>query len=286
MRMILLVGQPRDLLPQIERLVVVDIDGDDQPLLRQAEFLGDQVPGELDRAVLEIVAEREVAEHLEEGVVARRVADIVEVVVLAAGAHAFLRGRGLGVGALFEAGEDVLELHHAGIGEHQGRVVARHERRRRHHGVAVAREVIEELPPDLVDAAHVRSGILPLTAGPANAFGGGYVAAGCPSVQECGLRKVSPQGASCKGIAQIEKVAGRREPGHRRRKANREGDRGVIPPRPRRRRFLHPSSPARIFSAIRPAFWRIAASIRAAISGFCLRKVLAFSRPWPMRWLS
>ena len=49
------------------------------------------VPGELDGALLEIVAEGEIAEHLEEGVVARGVADIVEVVVLAAGAHAFLR---------------------------------------------------------------------------------------------------------------------------------------------------------------------------------------------------
>ena len=123
----LLVGQPRDLLPELERLVVVDIDGDGQAILRQAEVLGDQVPGELDGAVLEIVAEREVAEHLEEGVVARGVADIVEVVVLAAGAHAFLRGRRLRVGALLEAGEDVLELHHPGIGEHQasGRCAAR-----------------------------------------------------------------------------------------------------------------------------------------------------------------
>ena len=91
MRTILLVGQAGDLLPQLERLVVVDEDGDQQAVDRQPEFLGDQVPGELDGAVLEIVAEREVAEHLEEGVVARGVADIVEVVVLAAGAHAFLR---------------------------------------------------------------------------------------------------------------------------------------------------------------------------------------------------
>ena len=94
MRTILRSGQARDLLPQIEGLIVVDIDGDHQLVLRQPEFLGDQIPGELDRALLEIVAEREIAEHLEEGVVARRVADIVEVVVLAAGAHAFLRGRG------------------------------------------------------------------------------------------------------------------------------------------------------------------------------------------------
>ena len=58
---------------------------------RQTEFLGDEVPRQLDGTLLEIVAEREVAEHLEEGVVARRVTDVFEVVMLAAGAHAFLR---------------------------------------------------------------------------------------------------------------------------------------------------------------------------------------------------
>ena len=129
MRMILDSGKTRDLLPQVERLIVVDIDRDHQAVFRQPEILGHQVPGEFDRAILEIVAEREIAEHLEEGVMARGVADIVEVVMLAAGAHAFLRGHRALIGALLEAGEDILELHHAGIGEHQGRVVARHERR-------------------------------------------------------------------------------------------------------------------------------------------------------------
>src|SRR5262249_45653810 len=56
--------------------------------------------------------------------------------------------------ALLQAGEDVLELHHAGIGEHQRRVVDRHERRRRHDRVIVAGEEVEESRPDLVDAAH------------------------------------------------------------------------------------------------------------------------------------
>ena len=46
------------------------------------------------------------------------------------------------------------------------------------------------------------------------------------------------------------------------------------------------SSPARIFSAMSPAFWRMAVSIFPAMSGLFLRKVLAFSRPWPIRWLS
>ena len=44
--------------------------------------------------------------------------------------------------------------------------------------------------------------------------------------------------------------------------------------------------PARICSAIRPEFWRIAASILAVMSGLALRNALEFSRPWPSRWLS
>ncbi len=123
------VRQARDLLPERERLVVILVDGSGQLCRREAPLLGEQVPGELDRMLLEIVAEREIAEHLEEGVVARREADIVEIVVLAASAHAFLRGGGAEVVALFDAGEDVLELHHAGIGEHQRRIIARHQRR-------------------------------------------------------------------------------------------------------------------------------------------------------------
>ena len=44
--------------------------------------------------------------------------------------------------------------------------------------------------------------------------------------------------------------------------------------------------PARICSAIRPEFCRIAASIFAVMSGLALRKALEFSRPCPRRWLS
>src|SRR5580704_8041330 len=81
--------EARDLLPESERFVVGVIDGDEQLVLVQPEFLGDQVPGQLDRPLLEVIAKRKIAEHLEKGEVPRGVADIVEVVVLAAGAHAF-----------------------------------------------------------------------------------------------------------------------------------------------------------------------------------------------------
>ena len=41
--------QAGDLPPEIERLVVLGKDGDEELVLRQAELLGDQLPGELDR---------------------------------------------------------------------------------------------------------------------------------------------------------------------------------------------------------------------------------------------
>ena len=143
-----------DLFPQIIGLVVVVIDGDEQPIDVEPEFARDEVPGELDRAFLEIVAEGEIAQHFKEGVMARGIADIVEVVVLAAGAHAFLRRGGARIGALLDAGEDVLELHHAGVGEHQRRIIVRHERRGGDFLVPIVREIVEEGGSDLVDATH------------------------------------------------------------------------------------------------------------------------------------
>ena len=51
------------------------------------------------------------------------VAHVLQIVVLAAGAHAALGRGGAPVGALLAAQEHVLELHHAGVGEQQGGVV-------------------------------------------------------------------------------------------------------------------------------------------------------------------
>ena len=101
-------------------------------------------------SLLEIVAEGKIAEHLEESVMAARVADVVEIVVLAAGADALLRSSRARVVALFEAGENVLELVHAGVGEQQRGVVGRHQRRAANDAVASRREVVEKLLADLV----------------------------------------------------------------------------------------------------------------------------------------
>ncbi len=152
-------GDAGDLAPQSRRLVVVFIDGDHEALLVEGEVAGEQPPSEQDGALLEIVAEGEIAEHLEEGVVAGGVADIVEVVVLTASAHAFLRRRRAQEGGLLLAGEHVLERHHAGIGEHQRRIVARHQRARGHHLVIVLGKEVEESRTDIVGAGVAHAGV-------------------------------------------------------------------------------------------------------------------------------
>ncbi len=76
--------------------------------------------------------------------VARRITDVLEVIVLAACAHAALSTDGAGNLALLLAQEDVLELHHAGVREQQRRVVRRHERGARHDLVAALGEVVQK----------------------------------------------------------------------------------------------------------------------------------------------
>src|SRR5215510_12684190 len=76
-----------NLLPELKGIIVVDVDRDKQFVLGQRVFFSDQIPGEFDRSLLEVVSEREIAEHLEESVMSRGVPDIVEIIVFAAGAH-------------------------------------------------------------------------------------------------------------------------------------------------------------------------------------------------------
>jgi hypothetical protein len=139
------VAEAGDLAPQRAGLVVgaelalAAEHRDHQAVRVEAIDAGQELPGPGDRVGLEVVAEREVAEHLEERVVARRLADLVEVVLLAPGAHALLAGGGAGVAAGLAAGEDVLELDHPGDREQERRIVGGHQRARGHPGVAARR---------------------------------------------------------------------------------------------------------------------------------------------------
>ena len=125
-----------DRQPRLDRLLVgaeaellVALEDRDPDVVRvEAEALQRQLPRELDRALLEVVADREVAEHLEERQVARRQADLVDV----RRAEALLAARQPVVRRLLAALEVRLERVHARRGEQHRRIVlGRHERRRK-----------------------------------------------------------------------------------------------------------------------------------------------------------
>ena len=76
------------------------------------------------------------------------VAHVLEIVVLATRTHTALRGRGPLVGPWILAEKDILELHHAAVGEEKGGIVGGHQRGRAHDGVALGLEVLEEPATD------------------------------------------------------------------------------------------------------------------------------------------
>ncbi len=137
------------LVPDVVGLVIGVIDGDPQLVRRQLEHDGQQLPRVTDRVALEVVAERPVAQHLEESVVARGIAHRIEVVVLAASTQAALHIGRAHVRQFFAAEKHVLELHHARVGEQQGRVAGRHQRAGRHDGVILGAEIVEKGRADI-----------------------------------------------------------------------------------------------------------------------------------------
>ena len=137
------------------RLRVAFEDGDVEPVFVDAEPVGrgQQFPRIRDGIFLEVVAEGEVAEHLEEGVVAACEADVLKVVMLAARAHALLRRGGAHIGPLLRSKERVLELVHARVGEQQRGVVVRHKRRRVHAAVPLFLKKTQEIFANLASGA-------------------------------------------------------------------------------------------------------------------------------------
>src|SRR5207248_569969 len=103
-------------------------------------------------------AEGEIPQHLEERVMPGGEAYVLEIIVLSARPHALLAGRGAGVVARLAAGEDVLELIHARVGEEQGRVVLRNERGALHSPVPPLLEEAEEGLADLGGGPRCRHG--------------------------------------------------------------------------------------------------------------------------------
>ena len=139
-------GRDPDLVdPQLFGLVIAVVHGDPEPIAVEPEDLGEQLPGEGDGLGLEVVAEAEVAQHLEEGAVVRVGADDLDVRC----AEALLNGGGPRPWRGLLPQEVGLEGHHARDGEeHRG--VVRDEAGRGDDRVRTLREVPREGRPQSV----------------------------------------------------------------------------------------------------------------------------------------
>ena len=145
-----LLGNADLLVPDVEGLVIVQIDGGVQPVGLQAHPLGagQEFPAPGDGLVLEIVAEGEVAQHLEIGAVAGGLAHVVDV----AGADALLTGAYPVAGGLLLALEPGLHGGHAGVDEQDGFVVLRHQGKAGQPQMAFGFKELQEHFPQLVQA--------------------------------------------------------------------------------------------------------------------------------------
>src|SRR5207344_1121958 len=118
-----------------------------QPLDGKAEPLGGELPREVDRAVLEVVADREVPEHLEERQVARGQPDRVDI----RRAKTLLRRCEPPRGRLLEPEEVRLERLHSGGRQKDRRIMSRgHERARGPPQVSLRLEKREVRLPQLI----------------------------------------------------------------------------------------------------------------------------------------
>ena len=102
------------------------------------QYVHQVFPCPVDGLLLEVVAEGPVAEHLEHGVVVGVVSDFLQVVVFAADAETFLAVRHARIFDRVVAQDDALPRVHAGVGEHQRRVIFYHHWRAGDHLVAFA----------------------------------------------------------------------------------------------------------------------------------------------------
>ena len=118
---------PNLLVPNAERLIVsrssliAGKDGGIEPVGVQTYPLGggQKLPGPVDGLLLEVITEREIAQHLKVGAVAGRLADVLNV----AGTDALLAGADTMAGRLLLTGEERLHGRHTGVDQQQRRVV-------------------------------------------------------------------------------------------------------------------------------------------------------------------
>src|SRR5258706_1204910 len=137
------------LRPDVVRLVVAGVDGRDQRAPVEAELLRQEVPTPLDRFLLPVIADAEVAEHLEKGLVVAVLADLIDI-----GRAEDLLDADDPLGRGLLAPQEIRHQRlHPRAGEEHARVVLEDERRAGQPHVAPLLEELDEL---LADGRAVR----------------------------------------------------------------------------------------------------------------------------------
>ena len=149
-------GDAAALGPDLIRLIVILIDRNIQLIHRQLQLFGDEFPCPAGGVLLEVIAEGEVAQHLEVGAVAGGLADVFDI----GGADALLAAGGTeaAVRQEFLAGEVLFQRRHAGIDEQKACLILRHQRRRGQAGMPLADKKFEKTLTQLVQSGPFHSG--------------------------------------------------------------------------------------------------------------------------------
>ena len=149
-------GDAAALGPDIIGLVIILVNRDIELIDGQLQLLGDEFPGPAGSVLLEVIAEGEVAQHLEVGAVAGGLADIFDI----GGADALLAAGGTeaAVRQEFLAGEVLFQRRHAGIDEQKACLILRHQRRRGQAGMPLADKKFEKTLTQLVQSGPFHSG--------------------------------------------------------------------------------------------------------------------------------
>ena len=159
---VVFVAQPIDLVrrkqlqclrPDVERLVIARMHCRHKLRAVESEHFREQLPAPLDRFFLPVVADREVAEHLEERLVIAVLADLVDV-----GRPENLLHRDDALGRRLLLSKEVRdERLHAGAREEDARVVLQDERPAGHAGVTL---LLEEGDEPLANCRAVQFAVL------------------------------------------------------------------------------------------------------------------------------
>ena len=150
-------GDADDVVPEVERLLIVHVDGGPQLFGRNVQPFGggQEFPRPRNRLFFEVVAEGEVAEHLKEGAVAGGVSHAFEV----GGTDALLAGRDAVAGRLDLAREELLHRRHTGVDEQKRFVVHRYQGERREAEMSFGFKERKVLLAQLVEGCPFHIGI-------------------------------------------------------------------------------------------------------------------------------